>query len=66
MRLTIIATIFIPLSFIAGVWGMNFDAAKSPYNMPELQWRFGYPAAVATMLLIDVYLVYRFKKAKWM
>ena len=47
--LTIIATIFIPLTFVAGVYGMNFNAAVSPYNMPELNWYWGYPAAWALM-----------------
>jgi magnesium transporter len=47
--LTIIATIFIPLSFIAGVYGMNFDPAASRWNMPELGWAFGYPAALLLM-----------------
>ena len=36
--LTIVSVIFIPLTFIVGVWGMNFDPASSPWNMPELQW----------------------------
>ena len=43
--LTVIATIFLPLSFIAGVYGMNFNTEASPWNMPELNWRFGYPFA---------------------
>ncbi len=47
--LTIIATIFIPLTFVAGVYGMNFNPAVSPYNMPELNWYWGYPAAWAVM-----------------
>jgi magnesium transporter len=47
-------------TMVAGVYGMNFA------NMPELKWAYGYPVALATMILIDVYLVYRFKKAKWM
>jgi magnesium transporter len=47
--LTITATIFIPLSFIAGIYGMNFDWQVSPYNMPELRWAFGYPLALAFM-----------------
>lgn len=57
--LTIIATIFIPLTFLCGLYGMNFDTNISPYNMPELKSRFGYLAlwgfmvtVVATMLLI--------------
>jgi magnesium transporter len=41
--LTIIATLFIPLTFVAGIYGMNFDISKSPWNMPELQWYWGYP-----------------------
>lgn len=47
--LTIIATVFIPLSFIAGVYGMNFNPEVSGWNMPELGWRFGYPFALALM-----------------
>lgn len=47
--LTIISTIFLPLSFIAGVYGMNFDTAHS-LNMPELRWPFGYLFAVGLML----------------
>jgi magnesium transporter len=47
--LTIIATIFIPLSFVAGLYGMNFDPSVSRWNMPELGWRYGYPAALAVM-----------------
>lgn len=55
--LTIIATIFIPLGFIASLYGMNFDRSASPLNMPELGWRYGYlfslflMAATATGLL---------------
>jgi magnesium transporter len=47
--LTMIATIFIPLGFIASLYGMNFDPEVSPYNMPELEWRFGYLYALALM-----------------
>lgn len=49
--LTIISTIFLPLTFIAGVYGMNFDTEASPYNMPELKWKYGYPAAIVFMVL---------------
>ena len=45
---------------VAGVYGMNFE------HMPELGWRFGYPLAVGIMAVIDVYLFYRFRKAKWL
>jgi len=44
--LTIFASIFIPLTFIAGLYGMNFNTGKSPFNMPELNWYFGYPFAL--------------------
>lgn len=63
--LTIIATIFIPLSFIAGVYGMNFDPDASPLNMPELGWYLGYPFALGIMLLVAVVLVYWFRRKGW-
>jgi magnesium transporter len=50
--LTIIATIFIPLTFIVGVYGMNFDYSVSPFNMPELHWYYAYPLLWLVMLLI--------------
>jgi magnesium transporter len=50
--LTIISTIFIPLSFIASVYGMNFDASRSPWNMPELRWFYGYPFALGLMAFV--------------
>jgi magnesium transporter len=50
--LTIIATIFLPLSFIAGVYGMNFNTATSKWNMPELNWKFGYLYSLALMLAV--------------
>lgn len=63
--LTIIATLFMPLSFIAGVWGMNFNTAKSPWNMPELNWYFGYPMALGVMLLVTVVMLLYFRRAGW-
>ncbi len=57
--LTIITTIFIPLSFIAGVYGMNFK------DMPELDMNYGYPAVIAIMLVIAIIMVIMFKKKKW-
>ena len=59
-RLAAYAALVAVPTMVAGVYGMNFT------NMPELRWAYGYPVALATMALIDVYLVYRFKKAKWM
>lgn len=47
--LTIISTLFIPPTFIAGIYGMNFNPDKSPLNMPELNWYLGYPMALAIM-----------------
>ena len=64
--LTIIATIFIPLTFIAGVYGMNFDAARSPWNMPELSWYYGYPATVILMAVIAIGMVGYFIKQGWL
>jgi len=63
--LTIIATIFIPLSFIAGVYGMNFDTA-SPWNMPELHWRFGYPFSLGLMAAVALWMVLYFKRKGWL
>lgn len=53
--LTVVATIFLPLTFIAGIYGMNFT--DSPYKMPELGWAFGYPAALGGMTLVAVIML---------
>jgi len=53
------ALVAIP-TMIAGIYGMNFE------HMPELQWPFGYPVALAVMAVIDLYLFYRFRKARWL
>jgi magnesium transporter len=50
--LTVIATIFIPLTFIAGVYGMNFNSDASPWSMPELNWYWGYPFVLMLMAVI--------------
>lgn len=63
--LTVISTIFIPLTFIAGVYGMNFDPGASPYNMPELGWRLGYPAVMALMAVIGGLLFWFFWRRGW-
>ncbi|WP_322894177.1 MULTISPECIES: magnesium/cobalt transporter CorA [unclassified Yoonia] len=63
--LTIIATIFIPLTFIVGVYGMNFDPAAGPWSMPELGWRYGYPAVLITMAGIAVGLLIWFRSMGW-
>ena len=63
--LTIIATIFIPLTFIAGLYGMNFSPDASPWNMPELRWRFGYPVSLLVMALTAGGLLYFFRRKRW-
>jgi len=62
--LTVISSIFIPLTFIAGVYGMNFDPKLSPFNMPELEWTFGYPFAICLMLAVAIGMIVFFKRKK--
>jgi magnesium transporter len=63
--LTIISTIFIPLSFVAGLYGMNFNTARSPWNMPELNWVWGYPLCLLVMGAIAGCLVVFFWRKGW-
>jgi magnesium transporter len=63
--LTIFAALFIPLTFIAGIYGMNFDPLASRWNMPELGWAYGYPAALATMAAVAVALMIYFVRKGW-
>jgi magnesium transporter len=58
--LTIIATIFIPLTFLAGIYGMNFR------YMPELEWRWGYPVVLAAMAAIGIIMFLFFKRKRWL
>ncbi len=58
--LTIIATIFIPITFIAGVYGMNFE------NMPELRFPLGYPAVLLVMLGVGITMLIYFRKRGWL
>lgn len=58
--LTIISSIFIPLTFIAGLYGMNFA------KMPELHWRFGYPAVLIIMLAVASGMILFFKRKNWL
>ena len=62
--LTVVATIFIPLTFVAGIYGMNF--AGGPYNMPELGWRYGYPAAMLGMTLMGVVMLLHFRRRDYL
>lgn len=63
--LAVISTIFMPLTFIVGVYGMNFDTAVSPYNMPELEHPFGYPITMGVMGLLAFLMVVAFARAGW-
>lgn len=58
--LTIIATVFIPLTFITGIYGMNFE------YMPELRWRFGYFVILIVMALLGLGMIIYFKKKRWL
>jgi magnesium transporter len=63
--LTVISSIFIPLTFIAGVYGMNFNTEKSPWNMPELNWHWGYVACLGVMGVIGLLQVIFFWRRGW-
>ena len=63
--LTVVSAIFIPLTFIAGVYGMNFDRSKSPLNMPELGWYWGYPFCLTLMGITAGSLIFFFWKRGW-
>ena len=58
--LTLVSTVFIPLTFIVGVYGMNFDV------MPELRWRFGYPLVLALMLAVGLGIAAWFRRKGWL
>ena len=57
--LTLMSTVMLPLTFIAGVYGMNYE------NMPELKWRYGYPFALGLMAAVGVAIVVWFRRRKW-
>jgi magnesium transporter len=63
--LTVISTIFIPLTFIAGIYGMNFNTANSPWNMPELNYYWGYPLCLSLMFAIASSLIIFFWQQGW-
>ncbi len=58
--LTIVSTIFMPLSFVTGLYGMNFKF------MPELSWKYGYPIALVSLLCISLGMLYYFRKKGWL
>ena len=63
--LTVIATLFMPLSFIVGLYGMNFDTT-SPWNMPELQWPFGYPLVLTLLAIVSGSMLAYFHRRGWL
>ncbi|RLG86431.1 MAG: hypothetical protein DRO39_03225 [Thermoprotei archaeon] len=63
--LTVIGTIFIPLTFITGIYGMNFNTKVSPWNMPELNYPYGYPLVLLAMLAIALGMLLYFKRKGW-
>ncbi|NHN40431.1 magnesium/cobalt transporter CorA [Halorubellus sp. JP-L1] len=63
-RLTVVATIILPLTFVVGVYGMNFS--DSPYNMPELAWTFGYPSVLVGMAGVTIVMVAYFRREGWL
>ncbi|HYM30544.1 MAG TPA: magnesium/cobalt transporter CorA [Candidatus Cybelea sp.] len=63
--LTVIATIFMPLSFITSLYGMNFDR-QSPWNLPELSWRFGYFYALGLMAIVAFGMLVFFRRKGWL
>ena len=58
--LTMFSTVMLPLSLIAGIYGMNFE------NMPELKWRYGYPSALLAMAVVATGLLFYFRRKKWL
>jgi magnesium transporter len=64
--LTLIATIFIPLTFIAGLYGMNFNTQASPYNMPELNWPYAYPVVLGIMGAVALAMLLFFHRKGWL
>jgi magnesium transporter len=57
--LTLVSVIFMPLTFIVGVYGMNFE------HMPELEWKYGYFAILALMFVLFLGMIYYFRKKNW-
>ena len=62
--LTVVATIFIPLTFVVGVYGMNF--ADTPFAMPELYWTYGYPATIIGMAAVATMMLVHFRRQNWL
>jgi magnesium transporter len=63
--LTLIATLFIPPTFIVGVYGMNFDRNAGPWSMPELGWPYGYVGVMAFIALMMIAMLIYFRRKHW-
>src|SRR5260221_14124641 len=63
--LTIISRLFIPLTFIVGIYGLNFDPQVSQLNLPELNWYYGYPACLLVMAVIAGAQLFFFRHKGW-
>jgi magnesium transporter len=64
--LTIMSTIFIPLTFLSSIYGMNFNTEVSPLNMPELNWYWGYPVVLGVMAVISAGMLLFFRRRGWL
>jgi magnesium transporter len=62
--LTVIGTIFLPLTFMVGVYGMNFEGSE--WAMPELRWRYAYPLLWIAMLTLVAVMLWMFKRRGWL
>jgi magnesium transporter len=64
--LTIISAVLLPMTLIAGIYGMNFNPHASFWNMPELEWKWGYPFALGFMALVALILLFYFRIKGWL
>ena len=64
--LTVVTTIFIPLTFIAGVYGMNFSPEAGRFSMPELRQPYGYAACLTLMFAVALGMIFFFRKKRWL
>lgn len=64
--LSVVATIFIPMSFVTGIYGMNFNTADGPLSMPELNFEYGYPICLVLMAGYAFFMVRYFRRKKWL